>query len=1141
MRARPALLLVALMVMVVGLPGCQRRESGADAAAVIGAMNRGVALMNQYDYDGAVRVFESALDLDPNLAEGRVNLAIALFNRGRRTDLDLDRAQELLESVLDQEPDHLRALYFMAISEQHHGRAEAAIPLLEEVISQRPDDGAAWYLLGLCKQRVGQPSEADFLKAVELRPYLISAYYRLWQFASQANEIERAQSYLARFKALRESPLGETIELPQYNAMGDLARVEPFPNQPTPVTRAQYRVGPWTTLVAPFKSSDSRTPHPGSAGVSATTPRASLHGAAAAADFNQDGQVDLLLACSENDGSPGLTLLLGQPDRSWRDVSLESGLTPGHRLQSIALGDLDNDGNVDVLLLDSRQAHLYQGAGDGTFRLMVMLRPSDEDRDHLESALLLDADHDGDLDVILVGTDGIWLFNNNSDWTFTLKPIHAVSALSSSVTILAADVDQDRDLDLIGLGRPSRLWINDLLGAYHPVNLASEQIAANLGGVVQDLNGDGFPDLITLDAQSARPELHLGDGMGTFHRATGFEAVADAARTWGPIRALRVADMDLDGDLDVVLISDEGHLLLNDGRGRFVLRTQVWSFPSSPVGALELLDVNSDMIPDLLCLVSVGSAPCWFLAEGQLIPPSTATALTLTGLRGRDGRTRSPASGYGTVVTARSGLREQTVIYTGVNGSVNQSHLACVVGLNGAAQADYVRLLWVDGVMQAETDLRSGQNHPIAEMQRKISSCPVLFAWNGSRIQFITDFAGVGGLGYFVGPGEYNRPEVLEHVKIEPHELQPRDGVYDLRIAEPMEETAYIDRLELQAVDHPGAWTVFPDERASAGHPPSHDLLVVQSPIEAVAASNAHGEDCLELLRHVDRRYAHHPTLDRRFIGFCEPHELILDFGDRLRHIKTGDRLFLFISGCIEYPYSQTVYAAGQAKVAWQAITVERRHADGIWDTVLPEGGWPGGMGRTFTLDLSGHSWGTATVLRLTTNLEIYYDRIFVAQDAGTADVEIRSAPLVRARLRRLGFPREYSPDGCLPTLYDYDYIDASAPFHVLKGAYTRYGPVEDLLRDFDDRYVLVGPGDEIALEFDATVLPPIMPGHMRSFILVSHAYCKDMDLYTATPQTLEPLPFRTMSRYPYPSTERYPDTESHRTFRNTYNTRMLE
>jgi hypothetical protein len=49
------------------------------------------------------------------------------------------------------------------------------------------------------------------------------------------------------------------------------------------------------------------------------------------------------------------------------------------------------------------------------------------------------------------------------------------------------------------------------------------------------------------------------------------------------------------------------------------------------------------------------------------------------------------------------------------------------------------------------------------------------------------------------------------------------------------------------------------------------------------------------------------------------------------------------------------------------------------------------------------------------------------------------------------------------------------------------------------------------------------------------------MDIYTATPQTLEPLPFRAMSSYPYPGTERYPDDEEHRSYLESYNTRRVE
>jgi hypothetical protein len=198
-------------------------------------------------------------------------------------------------------------------------------------------------------------------------------------------------------------------------------------------------------------------------------------------------------------------------------------------------------------------------------------------------------------------------------------------------------------------------------------------------------------------------------------------------------------------------------------------------------------------------------------------------------------------------------------------------------------------------------------------------------------------------------------------------------------------------------------------------------------------------------------------------------------------------------------------------------------------------------MARMMTIDLTGQVPPATRKLRLTTNLEVFYDQIFVARHAGRDGITVRTAPLLEATLRRAGFAREYSPDGRLPLLYDYDQSDATAPFHVLKGAYTRYGSVKELLTSYDDRYVVMGPGDEVALKFNAAGLPVVPTGHARSFVLVSHGYCKDMDLYTATPRTLEPLPFRAMSQYPYPPTERYPATAEHQAFLRTYNTRLVQ
>ncbi|MCB1126451.1 MAG: ASPIC/UnbV domain-containing protein, partial [Verrucomicrobiae bacterium] len=515
-------------------------------------------------------------------------------------------------------------------------------------------------------------------------------------------------------------------------------------------------------------------------------------------------------------------------------------------------------------------------------------------------------------------------------------------------------------------------------------------------------------------------------------------------------------------------------------------------------------------------------------------------ASALTGIRGRDGRTRSPATGFGAKLTLRSGLHEQTRLYTGLNGGPDQSWLPEVFGLGGATNADYLHILWPDGVAQDELDLAAGTTHKFSELQRKISSCPVLFAWNGERFGFVTDFAGVGGLGYFAAPGEYSQPQVEEHVKIEPGQLVPKDGAYELRITEPMEEVAYVDRLELLAIDHPAAWSVFPDERlAITGPKPTHDLLVVADRFFPVHATAPDGSDATARLRTVDRQYAYEPDLDRRFIGFCRPHTLELDYGDQLAVLDRGEHVFLFINGFIEYPYSSTVYGASQAGVGWESIRIDADGMEGAWQTIVPDAGVPGGMARMFTVDLTGRLRHTRR-LRLTTNLELCYDQIFIARVLGPERVTVHRLAPGTADFRRVGFALEHSPDGQLPWVYDYERSEPTAPFQVQRGPYTRYGPVTELLQDYDDRYVMVGPGDEIAVRFEAAQLTPPHAGMTRSFVLVSHAYCKDMDLYTATPETVEPLPFRGMSRYPYPESEHFPDTPSLREWKQTYNTRHV-
>lgn len=1108
--------------MLLALPPLFVRADSS--AQLVEAMNRGVGLMNQYEYNGAAKMFEQALTIAPSLTIAEVDLAIARFNRANRELNDLEQSMELLDKALKAEPTNAQALYFKGIVLQHQSQTEEAIACFEKVAELCPDDGGNWFLLGMCKLRAGQKAEKELRRAIELRPYLVSAWYQLWQALRTAGQPDEAKACLEKFKQLRENPLAETIELAQYGQMGPLAYVRPLPAV-LPITKSTCIPQSPIDVIGTNSSQQGALDR-------------TLMGGAAMGDFNKDGILDMVIQAG---GDGRLELLMGGPNGRWTNTTAASGLGAVKGAVTCSVGDVDNDDNPDLIIATTQGCLFFRGKGDGTFAGSTMESGLGTATNGARHALLLDADHDGDLDLLTcgLGTNGCQYWRNNGDGLFTNVTDQAGLACSGSActVTLCGDIDRDRDMDLIIMreGKPALVFVNELLNHFREVDCGAA-IHGELGGVLQDFNGDGILDILALGGFPARLRLYLGDGRARFREDETFAKVAESAGSWGTIRSVRVADIDLDGDLDIAIFSTDGHLLLNDGQGRFVLRPQFWK-GLGPMTGVELADVNNDLIPDLL-RISAGHVD---ILPNLLSPPSTGIGVNPTGLRNRDKRTRSPASGFGAALTLRAGLHEQAYSYTGQGGGFSQSCIPAAFGLGGIPKADYLHILWPDGVAQVETDLAAGQVHRVSELQRKTSSCPVLFTWNGSRFEFVTDFAGVGGLGYFTAPGEYAKPEPTEFIKIEGAQLVPRDGAYELRITEPMEEAAYVDQLELLAIDHPADSLVFPDERlVITGPPATRELICIQNPIFPLHAFDLQGRDCASRLKIADRQYAYEPKLDRRFFGFADSHVLDLDFGC-ITNLSSTNRIFLFINGYLEYPYSQTAFAASQAGVGWKPIQIEKLDSGGQWHVVVPDAGALGGAARTMTVDLTGLLSQGECRLRLTTDLELYYDQVYLASPISSSLMMSQSLPLLSAELRHCGFAHEYSPDGRQPLIYDYQISDATAPFHVLKGDYTRFGPVEELLSAFDDCYVIMGPGEEIAVRFDALHLPAPAAGMTRSFVLVSHTYCKDMDLYTATPQTIEPLPFKKMSAYPPPASEHYPEAEANRRYRETYNTRRIE
>ena len=88
--------------------------------------------------------------------------------------------------------------------------------------------------------------------------------------------------------------------------------------------------------------------------------------------------------------------------------------------------------------------------------------------------------------------------------------------------------------------------------------------------------------------------------------------------------------------------------------------------------------------------------------------------------------------------------------------------------------------------------------------------------------------------------------------------------------------------------------------------------------------------------------------------------------------------------------------------------------------------------------------------------------------------------------------------------------------------------------------FAIAGPGDEIALAFDATALPAIAPGWSRTFLLYADGFSKEMNIRSASPDAVAPLPFHGMRRYPYGADEHYPRTPAHADYVARYNTRIV-
>jgi hypothetical protein len=500
----------------------------------------------------------------------------------------------------------------------------------------------------------------------------------------------------------------------------------------------------------------------------------------------------------------------------------------------------------------------------------------------------------------------------------------------------------------------------------------------------------------------------------------------------------------------------------------------------------------------------------------------------------------SNRSSVGTKIEMRAGSLLQKIETSSASPAAGPADV--LFGLGKRPTADAVRVIWPAGIVQAETEIAKAANAKatlvtldVTELDRKPSSCPYLYAWNGERFVFITDFMGGGEMGHLEEPSRYNKPDPDEYVRIRSDQLKERNGLYELRVTNELEEAVFADQFQLIAVDHPAGVEVYPNEGLT-DPPRPFKLYATRGARPPLSAIDDHGNDVLSRIERMDRQYPDNFRRDR-IRGYADEHTLTMKLAET--H-PANQRMVLLLTGWTDYAWSSDNLAATQAGKAMMLPALQVKDERGQWKTVIQDIGIPVGRPQTVTVDLTGKFLSASREVRIVTNMRILWDQVLVdMSDEKTSLRTVRLDP-VRANLRWRGFSHEVTPDGREPFGYDYQKITFTSPWKVMPGRYTREGDVRELLIKSDDMFVISRPGDEISLSFDARKLPTLRAGWTRTFLLFADGYSKEMDINSAIPDQVSPLPFHGMTKYPYADSETYPMTAARRAYIEKYNTRVV-
>ncbi len=326
------------------------------------------------------------------------------------------------------------------------------------------------------------------------------------------------------------------------------------------------------------------------------------------ADFTGDGFSDIVTADGDFYGNGSTVSLMVHNGQSGNQVAFAAPRTTtvGANVQRVAAADIDGDDDLDLLVgrqNASGNAILFND-GAGNFGAPVLYLHANDTQYANSRVALVDVDRDGDPDLIATtATNGtpnrgyVTVRRNNGQGVFGPFTTYPLGDWSWTVVSLnAADVNDDGWPDLIAANPSGRsydgfdLLLNDRTGNFMPsVTYRAAKWTSDAVGF--DADGDGDTEVVTVANDSSVVTVHENTGGGVL-------ATLPQYRIGTITHNIDEADIDRDGDLDIVSVDSQAYILRNNGDGTFA-PASTYQPPMNP-GSVLLRDMNNDEYPDLV-------------------------------------------------------------------------------------------------------------------------------------------------------------------------------------------------------------------------------------------------------------------------------------------------------------------------------------------------------------------------------------------------------------------------------------------------------------------------------------------------------------------------------------------------------------